>query len=114
MPEAKRDEFIQGLRDLAEFYAANPEMPLPGHPLVLVDCWKKEEFVLALRSMAHGGRVEKRTDGEKSIMQDHHAIRTFGSITLDARISKSMVCRKVRKLVEADVWECPDSLLEEA
>jgi len=32
---------------------------------------------------------------------------------LDVRISKSTVCRKVRKMVEVDVWECPDSLLDE-
>ncbi len=107
-------EFVQGLRGLADFYEANPQMEVPSYRRINVNFWKKEDFVGAIRTMAHGATVEKKTDGEKEIMQEHHAIRHFGPIELDATISKSAVCRKVRKLVETDVWECPDSLLEEA
>ena len=115
MPELPASgEFVQGLRDLADFYEANPEMQVPSIRLMIADFWKREDFVTVMRTMAHGGKVEKETDGEKAIMQQHHAIRHFGPIKLDATISKSAVCRKVRKLVETDVWECPDSLLEEA
>jgi len=114
MPEVvTSEEYVNGLRALADFYAANPEMPVPSWRSVSVDLWKKEDFVKAIRTMAHGGLVEKRTDSAKDILANHHAIRQFGAVQLDVRISKSQVCQKVRKMVEMDVWECPDSLLDE-
>ncbi|MGD0497503.1 MAG: hypothetical protein ABSC23_03605 [Bryobacteraceae bacterium] len=114
MQEITNEQFVQGLRELADFYAANPEMPMPSYTSMVVNSFSKDQFVSAVRVLARGGKVEKRTDDDKSIMKEHYAIRTFGGLKLDVAISKSMVCRKVRKMVEMEVWECPDSLLAEA
>ena|ERR1035441_3370338 len=115
MPDTiTNEQLVQGLRDLADFYAENPEMPIPDLRLMAVRPWKKEIFVSAIRIMAHGGVVEKKTDGPTAIMQEHHAIRNFGPVALEVSIQKSAVCRKVTRMVATEVWECPDSLLDEA
>jgi hypothetical protein len=96
---------------LADFFEQNPEAIQP-YPHLIATTYERQKYIDTVKMMAHGGRVEKKVDGEKEIMQDHHAIREFSGVRLDVRIPKSMVCRKVRKLVMTDTYECPDSLLD--
>jgi hypothetical protein len=37
----------------------------------------------------------------------------FGSVKLELSIPKSVVCKKVRKMMLVDTYECPESLLAE-
>jgi hypothetical protein len=105
-------EYVAALRQLADFYESNPGMPVPTYVTNVVQVWTREAFVEGVRIMAHGGVVEKRTDKAEAILHNHHAILRFGKLELDLEISQSLICRKVRRMVEIDVFECPDSLLE--
>jgi hypothetical protein len=104
-------ELAQGLRAVADFYEQNPEAIQP-YPNLIATTYERQRYIDTLKMMAHGGRVEKKVDGDGDILENHHAIRDFGGIKLDVRIPKNMVCRKVRKLVMTDTYECPDSLLD--
>lgn len=106
-------ELVAGLREMADFYESHQDMPIPRLLIAHVGTQEREAFVAAIRNLADGGVVSKKTDDENSIMQEHHGIRMFGPIEVDVTIPKSLVCRKVRKMIETDVYECPDSMLAE-
>jgi hypothetical protein len=90
-------DYANGLRALADFYEAHPEMPLP-YPQVHVFMHDREPFLAAVKDLADGGKVAKESDDNHTEWPSFHAIRMFGPIKLDV----------------SAIFECPDSLLEEA
>jgi hypothetical protein len=104
-------EYANSLRLVADFYEKNPAMPLPAAADVTIWKWDKESFLKAAIELSKGGKVQKCTTA--GISPAYHAIRTFGSIKIDIQIDRSTVCRLVKPAQDA-VYECPDSLLEEA
>lgn len=101
-------EYAASLRELADFYDAHAEMPVP-HPSVFVFMDNTEEFLAGVRELAHGGIVQKRADPKEGVYALFHASRQFGCLKLDMQISRARVC----KLVTPAVYDCPPSLLEE-
>lgn len=100
-------QFADGLRQVADFIEAHPNIRLPWDQLI---CWYSERasFVAAVAAMAKGGKVTK--NAETGEYADYIATREFGPIKLQARIPRKTICR----LVSPAVYDCPDSLLEEA
>lgn len=105
-------EYANGLRALADFYEAHPEMPIP-HAHQVVFMHERQSFLAAAKMLADGGKVLKLADEEVSTWPRFHAIRMFGPVRLDVEIDRKTICRLVRAAQPA-VFECPDSLLEEA
>jgi hypothetical protein len=62
------------------------------------------------RNLAKGGKVEKKADPMDGIYPQYRAIRSFSCVQVEISIPRSTVC----KLVTPAVYDCPDSLLEEA
>ena len=109
----KNLKYAADLRELAEFFESHPEMPVNGNWPIMVHTGIRSEFVAGVKALSEHGKVTKSTDDDRyPSIAAHHAKGKFGDIILDMDIPKSLVCRKVRKMVEADVRECPDSLLE--
>lgn len=105
-------DFANGLRALADFYEAHPEMPLP-YPDHHVFMYDREPFLRAVKELADSGRVTKEADNRDESWPRFHAIRMFGPVRLDVEIDRKTICRLVEPARPA-VYECPDSLLEEA
>ena len=105
----KRAAFIDGLRQIAAFLEATPNMPVPS-ALMAVYADEKEEFLTAARELSRGGKVLKQADKPDNGWPRYHATRRFGPIVIDVQIDRSKVCR----LVSPAVYDCPDSLLEAA
>lgn len=106
-------DYASGLRAIADLYEKHPELVLP-YETIHVRADSKDAFAVGAKALADGGMATKSTDadGNYPSLAGHHIKRTFHGVTLDLEIYKSIICRKVRKMVERDVWECPDSLLE--
>ena len=105
-------DYAAGLRAIADLYEKHQELVLP-YGTIHVRADDKETFITSAKALADGGIATKSTDadGNYPSLAGHHVKRIFHGITLDLEIYKSLICRKVRKMVECDVWECPDSLL---
>ena len=106
-------EYAAGLRAIADLYERHPELVLP-YPVIHARADSKDDFIMGAKALADGGIATKSTDADGAYpsIAGHHVKRAFHGVTLDLEIYKSLVCRKVRRMVEMDVWECPDSLLE--
>jgi hypothetical protein len=102
-------EYAESLELIAAFYREHPEMPQPFDTLWVFSP-SREDFLRGVVTLSSGGKVTKRADDTSGIYPEYHAERVFGQITLDVKISRSLVCR----LVSPAVYECPDSLLEES
>jgi hypothetical protein len=101
-------EYADGLRQIADFIEENPDFKLPGDLFMFF--YGRQEFVNAVKILAHGGKVEKRADSGNSTLAAYHAIRNFGPVAIHMQIDRKTVCR----LVTPAVYDCPDSLLEAA
>ena len=124
MADARAD-FIRGLRGLADFYAARPELKMPSAPgFSIVSVSGKGELVEMARLMSP---CNKEFDD-----LFYRVIRMFGPIKLKALDYRANVCERVvtgtrvvperiiaategeiipEHEVEIVVWKCPDSLL---
>lgn len=102
-------EFAQALREMAAFYEGHPEMPHPS-PVMHKYIYGRDEFTAAVKQLADGGVVTKQVTDKP--LDDFQAVRDFGGIKLKLSIDRRTVCRKVKKMVETEVWECPESILE--
>lgn len=100
-------EYAQALRDLAAFYETHPDMPQPYGPVCFF--YDREKFLSAVKELSHGGIVRKKLSGADSD-SEYVAERNFSGLSLRLKISRALVCR----LVKPAVYDCPDSLLEEA
>jgi hypothetical protein len=99
-------EFAAALREVADFYETHPKMPQFSGPWIFSS--NREEFLLAVKDMADGGRVEKRADRLDKSYPKYYAERKFGELLLSMQIDRSLVC----VLVRPAEYSCPDSLLE--
>ena len=124
--DEERTAWVDGLRQLADFVEANPELPLP-HAGAAIYLWgenPKADLANAVRIM---GNVEKKAD-DFFIGAD----RKFGPITLSVKAARETVCERVvvgtrtrthdvppagvvmekREVTEEIVkWICPPSIL---
>lgn len=107
----RREEFIQGLRDLASFLESNDSLPVPYCYTVGAFVEDGQPFKEAARSI---GAARKIFDDTYMSLN-----RTFGPVSYEVSIRREKVCeRRVvgyedvparrREIVE---WECKDSLL---
>ena len=99
----EREEFIKGLRDLAYWYEAHPDMPIPSYGNARVSIFSltgKEDAAMALRAMA---------PCEKDYAPDYNLLtikRNFGGMELHVVFNQSDVCvRSVvgKKVIPAQV-----------
>lgn len=101
-------EYANSLRQIADFYEANPDMPVPGWPSEFIFLYDRQAFLNAVKVLARGGKVtkevERREDG------NYKAIRDFGGNRVIVEIPRKAICRLIRPAE----YDCPDSLLEEA
>ena len=117
-------EFARSLHAIAEFYEANPNMPVP-----YVDIFNT--FVQSKGDMIHCARMLGTCD--KSVTNDWFELqRNFGQIKLVVNIRRDSVCERVKvgeRVVpeqhlparEAEIvpehtenvyeWKCPEALL---
>jgi hypothetical protein len=102
-------EFATALRLMADFYEHHPDAPQP-HPTMHIFPSNRKDFLEAVVGLSRGGKLTKRADPPDSCYPYYHAIRDFGGVTIDCQIARSTVCRKIQDAI----YECPDSLLEEA
>lgn len=105
---ATRTELIAGLRELADWLEAHPELSekdfLPDELGIWVD--SHEEFFVIARALGTFQKAPFGYSGDVLAL-----VRNFGPLRFMIRIFRNKICRKVKKLVEQEVWECPDSLL---
>lgn len=113
---SKREEFIAGLREVADFLEKNPSVPCPRYETLYVPTDKD-----GLREAAKApGHADKGAFGEQFYID-----RTFGPVKITFAADRAEVCRKVvkgtREVPERVVparteeiieWECTDPLLK--
>ena len=102
-------EFATSLREMADFYEATPDAPVP-YRTSHVFTYSREEFLRGVTALARGGKLQKTADDPDTTWPRYKATRQFGHLAVEISIDRSLLCR----LVHAAVYECPDSLLEEA
>jgi hypothetical protein len=105
-------QYAEALEAIAAFYRANPEMPQMGNlQKYFVD---RQDFLSAVKALSAGGMVTKSADSPRDSEWCYfRARRDFQGLAVELRIDRSQVCRLVEPARPA-VYECPDSLLEEA
>lgn len=123
MSDDVRHDFINGLRDLADFYSDHPDFPLPhcseysGSPFMIYGNEDAETFAARVSELG----------GNRSKIHDDHAVRVVrsfgGGIEVELYASRSNVCERVvvgketvevvdpaapKVMVERDVveWKC--------
>ncbi len=84
-------EYAAGLRQVAEFIEAHPEIPLPGATLTSYALHDKKVVALTARALGQGGRCKKVY--EDSILR---LKREFGPIELEYLGLRSNVCERVK------------------
>ncbi len=109
----ERTAFTDGLRAVADWLDANPEVALP-FPRMWIYCaaygqgQAVEEGAVFARAP---GQCEKSTDeaGNRFVLT-----RTFGPVSLIWTAIREAVCEKRTVTKTVEEWHCPDSLLREA
>lgn len=98
---SEREEFIAGLRALADWLEERPELPAPiGGERVLVFTQDVETFREHLR---HMGAVEKKYSGDDYAC----AIKRFGPINYEVFTDREKVCRRMQVGIRTIVQEVP-------
>lgn len=123
MDESKNHrEYVQGLRALADFYEAHPEVPLPYSEQNIYALDTKDEAKMLAEAL---GTFEKEYNEWHFTM-----VKRFGPIQMRFVFNRGNVCTKKvvgvktipAEFVEAHTrparteeiveWDCPDSLLD--
>lgn len=118
MTAATETTFANGLRALADWIDANPDVVNNPEVTLNVPFWTREKFVEAAKAL--GGRREKHVEGSYFTVR-----RTFGEgVHVDVYVAREQVCRKVvtgtRDVTETVIpahteevveWVCEDSIL---
>jgi hypothetical protein len=105
-------EFAQSLREIADLFEKHPEASLP-HPTLNIFAFDREEFIRTVKALSDGGTVHKYADAEESAWPRYHGKRDFHGVVVDCEIDRKSVCRIIKPAQPA-IYECPDSLLEQA
>jgi hypothetical protein len=111
----ENDDFVRGLREMADFYEAHPTLKMPVYSSFNVFVTTKED----LAACARLARWEKVYNENWFCLR-----RTFGNdqIQLDINVDRSTICRKVvigtrieparpERIVEVVEWFCDDAVL---
>ncbi len=101
--------YAAALRKIADLYESDSELIQP-YPSMYIFAHEREEFLKAVARMAKGGKISKKVDAADHSYPYFHATRDFGGVTIDIQIPRNTVCRKIQDAI----YECPESLLEEA
>lgn len=104
-----REDLVAGVRAMADYLEANRDVPVPLCVTAYNFYYEREEFLKAANALAGGGGMIKKEKGD-SLTSDYKVIRHFGPVEIAYSIPRKLICR----LVQAAVYDCPDSLLEEA
>ena len=113
MTHEERDEFIHGLRELADFLDAHPTVEVPIYAMLNVFVNTKDE----LAAHARTATWEKVYNGNWFTLR-----KEFGTIKYEINATRDTVCRKVVKgtrvvparpehTVEEVEWVCEEALL---
>jgi len=107
-PNEGQQEYIQGLRDIADWLEVHPEYAPSGTSagvhVNLQGIFTKEDLISAGRAM--GGTLEKSTTDSFFWLD-----RRFGPHALSAACLRSQVCEKVVTVVEEEVTEPDPAIL---
>lgn len=110
----KRADYIEGLRQIADFLAEHPEVPLPHHVsgpvrlgspafyIYITSGDQRETVATVARAM---GKAEKRADDS---LQRYQVFRQFAGITLVASADRNEVCERVVTGTREVTVEKPD------
>jgi len=107
--QAQSKLFVESLRELADFYEAHPECPLPSFPSLNIFADRSDEAVARQQFRAFGAF-------EKEFLEDWFVARKrFGVITLELNAKREQVCRKVvvgtRQVPERVVPAQPETVI---
>jgi hypothetical protein len=121
----QREEFIRGLRELADFYERTPGMPLPSETSTSFYLWPNS-------SDSVGKLAKLLAPAKKEFSSSFFTLsRKFGSIKLEISWYKEDVCERVvtgqkqavekvpvayeDRIVTRDIveWRCPESILQD-
>jgi hypothetical protein len=88
--QISHDEFVLGLRQLAQFYSDNPDFPVPAqwYRNFSIEVSKKDSLASLVKQMAPAKK--------KSTEYDFEWQRDFGNVQLRLSIYKSKVCRQIK------------------
>lgn len=102
----KREAWVEGLRQLADFVEAHPEMPLPmsGATLYLWGADAKTELAALVRIL---GNVEK--EASESFFG---VTRRFGPHALSVKASRENVCQRVVVGTKTETYQVPPEGIE--
>lgn len=112
----ERSDYTQGLRELADFIDAHPDIPLPyagAH-----NAFVENKAQLGLIARAVGGRWDKKGTTDYFYIKREFA----GGHSYEVNVSREQVCRKVKtgtriepakpeQEVETFEWVCEEPLL---
>jgi hypothetical protein len=122
MKETTREDFINGLIELAEFYRERPELELPYRAELNIFARKAEDLPRIAKLF---GTCKKEVLGDSYFVLS----RKFGLLTLEALWGREQVCERVvvgQETVEEEVpvvyekrtvtrdrirWDCPKGVL---
>lgn len=114
--QIERRDFVQGLRELADFIDAHPDIPCPygeAH-----NAFVRDKTQLGMIARAVGGRWDKNCTSQFFYIRREFA----GGHSYEVNVSRDQVCRKVvtgtriepaqpEREVEVVEWVCTEPLL---
>lgn len=108
--ERKRIEcnasLVAGLRAMADFWEANPDIDLAVWPELYAHAYKREDFLKGAAQLARGGKLTKKAPEEEYGDGDFKVTREFAGLRVSLSIAREKLCR----LVTAAVYDCPPLL----
>ncbi len=111
MTPDERLNLISGLREFADFLEAHSELPLES----VCELQIMMGYVPPPQTHEPNLRLWAKAFGtfQKTVSDYYFRVtRAFGGLRVAIAVDRDRVCRKVRKKVEVETWECPASLLE--
>lgn len=103
--QKKRREYIQGLRDFADFLETTPGAPTPFPGNIFAYMYDRAKFIDAARAI---GPFIKNPDDTYYKIE-----KPFGPFTYQINISRKEICTKRIETREVEVWDCPTILSQE-
>jgi hypothetical protein len=111
-----KQEYVDGLRELADWLERNPDFIPPYQPL-RVDVFTDDQMEFARKAKRLGGRREKLGSSSYFFVR-----RKFGPHYLDVNVGREQVCKRVvvgtrevlaqeARVEEIVEWECAPGIL---
>ena len=124
------EEFVSGLRALADFYATRPSLPVPSSPEIMLSYFPEGETLALAKRIAKGlGTFDRTTSGSLLYLK-----KSFGTVGLTFVLYQDRICTRtvvktkdvtelvpnpeapkveVTRTVEEVRWDCPSLLAPE-